>query len=49
MSDPVIESRDLADEPPPFLGTWTRVYSGVLLYLSALIAILYVLSCLWAT
>ena len=25
------------DEPPPFLGTWKRVYSAVLVYLVALI------------
>lgn len=25
------------DERPPFLGTWRRVYSGVVLYLAALI------------
>jgi hypothetical protein len=26
------------DEPPPFLGTWRRVYAAILIYLSALIA-----------
>lgn len=26
------------DEPPPFLGSWGRVYSAVLLYLALLIA-----------
>lgn len=25
------------DEPPPFLGTWKRVYSAVLVWLLALI------------
>jgi hypothetical protein len=25
------------DEPPPFLGTWKRVYSAVLVYVLALI------------
>lgn len=25
------------DEPPPFLGTWKRVYASVLVYLLALI------------
>ena len=25
------------DEPPPFLGTWKRVYAAVLVYLTALI------------
>jgi hypothetical protein len=30
--------RDVPDEPPPFLGTWRRVYAGVLIYLVLLIA-----------
>ena len=25
--------RDVPDDPPPFLGTWRRVYVGVLIYL----------------
>lgn len=25
------------DEPPPFLGTWKRVYAAVLVYLTVLI------------
>ena len=25
------------DEPPPFLGTWKRIYMAVLLYLALLI------------
>jgi hypothetical protein len=29
--------RDVPDEPPPFLGTWRRVYIGILLYLVALV------------
>ncbi len=29
------------DEPPPFLGTWGRVYAMVILYLGLLIAALY--------
>jgi len=29
------------DEPPPFLGTWGRVYALVVLYLALLIAALY--------
>ena len=29
------------DEPPPFLGTWKRVYAAVLLYLTALIVLFY--------
>ena len=30
--------RDVPDDPPPFLGTWRRVYIGVLLYLVIVIA-----------
>jgi hypothetical protein len=29
----------LPDEPPPFLGTWARVYRVVLVYLAVLIAL----------
>ena len=36
------EPRDVADEPPPFLGTWKRVYAGVLIYLAVIIAVFYV-------
>ena len=32
---------DLPDDPPPFLGTWRRVYGAVLLYLVALIGVLF--------
>ncbi len=32
----------LPDDPPPFLGTWNRVYAAVLIYLVLLIAGLYV-------
>jgi len=31
----------MEDDPPPFLGTWRRVYLGVILYLAALIVLLY--------
>jgi hypothetical protein len=27
------------DEPPPFLGTWRRVYVSIIAYLAALIAL----------
>ena len=33
--------RDVRDEPPPFLGTWRRVYTAVLLYLGVIIAACY--------
>ncbi len=29
------------DEPPPYLGTWKRVYTAVLLYLAGLIVLFY--------
>ena len=29
--------RDVPDEPPPFLGTWRRVYAGVVIYLVVII------------
>ncbi len=30
-----------AVEPPPFLGTWKRVYAAVLVYLAVLIGVFY--------
>lgn len=32
------------DEPPPFLGTWERVYVAVLIYLAILIVVMYLFS-----
>ncbi len=29
------------DEPPPFLGTWKRVYLAVVFYLAAIILLMY--------
>ncbi len=37
-----------SDEPPPFLGTWKRVYTLVLIYVAALITLLYVFSAVTA-
>jgi hypothetical protein len=34
--------REVPDEPPPFLGTWRRVYIAVLVYLALVIGICYV-------
>ena len=31
----------LRDEPPPFFGTWGRVYVGVVIYLAILIGLFY--------
>jgi hypothetical protein len=33
--------RPAVDEPPPFLGTWSRVYIAVICYLAVLIALFY--------
>jgi hypothetical protein len=33
---------DVPDEPPPFLGTWRRVYITVVIYLACLICAFYV-------
>jgi hypothetical protein len=32
---------EMPDEPPPFLGTWPRVYAVVLVYLALLISAFY--------
>jgi hypothetical protein len=37
-------AEDGADEPPPFLGSWKRVYVAVLCYLATLIVVLYVIT-----
>ena len=29
--------RDVPDEGPPFLGTWRRVYTGIVIYLAVII------------
>jgi len=31
----------VADDPPPFLGTWRRVYVAVLIYLALIITAAY--------
>lgn len=36
--------RMAADEPPPFLGSWKRVYVVVVCYLACLIAGFYIFS-----
>jgi len=33
--------RDVRDEPPPFLGTWPRVYWAVIIYLGVIILACY--------
>ena len=37
-----IERREAPDEPPPFLGTWRRVYTTVVIYTFLLIAACYI-------
>lgn len=32
----------MPDEPPPFLGTWRRIYTLVLAYLALLITTFYI-------
>jgi hypothetical protein len=34
--------REPADDAPPFLGTWPRVYVAVVVYLAVLIVLIYV-------
>jgi hypothetical protein len=36
------DHREIPDEPPPFLGSWSRVYTAVIVYLAMLIGICYV-------
>ncbi|HZU24313.1 MAG TPA: hypothetical protein VFA04_02255 [Bryobacteraceae bacterium] len=36
-ADDIGPPREVADEPPPFLGTWRRVYVFVLCYLAVVI------------
>ena len=38
----------MSDEPPPFLGTWPRLYAAVLLYLVVLIALFYWFGRAWS-
>jgi len=35
------ELRDVPDSPPPFLGSWGRVYAAVLVYLAGVILAAY--------
>jgi hypothetical protein len=37
-----LDRAQLPDEPPPFLGTWPRVYAAVLIYRAGLITLFYV-------
>jgi hypothetical protein len=33
--------KQIADEPPPFLRSWSRIYSAVVVYLIAIILLFY--------
>ena len=37
----MLPTRDVPDEPPPFLRTWKRVYAAVAIYLVGIIALFY--------
>jgi hypothetical protein len=37
----MLDLRNLPDEPPPFLGTWRRVYIAVLIFLFVIVAAAY--------
>ncbi len=41
---PAAPTRPEADEPPPFLGTWGRLYAAVIGWLAALIALFYLIT-----
>lgn len=43
MKDAPLESRDsdAPDEPPPFLGSWRRIYVAVVIYLAIVIFAFY--------
>jgi hypothetical protein len=36
------------NEPPPFLGTWRRVYTAVLVYLACVITAFYIFTRIFA-
>jgi hypothetical protein len=36
-----LHTRDVPDEPPPFLRTWRRVYNATLFYLAIVIIVFY--------
>jgi hypothetical protein len=44
-----VPQREVVDDPPPFFGTWPRVYAAVLLYLLCLISALLVFTRTFST
>jgi len=41
-------SREVVDSPPPFLGSWKRVYIVVAVYLAVLIAAFWIFGRRWS-
>jgi hypothetical protein len=41
------EVRQVIDEPPPFLGSWPRVYLAVIVWLILIIAAFYAFTRAW--
>jgi hypothetical protein len=41
---PPVTEKEIVDEPPPFLGTWKRVYVAVLTYVAFVIFSFYLFS-----
>ena len=39
-----LETRAVPEEPPPFLHTWNKVYTAVVIYLFFLIVLLYIVT-----
>jgi hypothetical protein len=42
------EVRQVEDEPPPFLGSWPRVYAFVLIWLFLLVCLFYAFARTWS-
>ncbi len=36
--------KDDREEPPPFLGSWNRIYAAIIIYTCALILALYLMT-----
>ena len=41
--------REFHDEPPPFLGSWRRIYTLVILYLITLITLFWFFGKAWSS
>ena len=39
--------REVLDDPPPFLGSWRRIYWGIVLYLAVLILLFWLFTRAW--